>query len=319
MLGGPFKEGKSNRYHPNVLTDDSKPMKSLRLIHITKCAGTTLESVSKKSWGKHDHDYSAAVSSVYTRDGSSWHVPLQYAKPHVLRDLLKKFDYFMVVRNPYDRVVSEFFCPWGGAGNRRNNTTVSGFNEWISKRLCTVKAQMSDKSPDSALQGHWTPQYMYCEDADGRLIVRRENVVLLEDLQNQYARLIERYGLSEEYQLSNTESLNVGTSKSFSPADLDSRNVALIGEVYEKDFEFFGFSKEISVLSPRTPNTTQQKPKQDSVQQSSAAPSAKVLPSSTSGGVGDKSNHAKKRKIEVVQTRPNASFQQLLSLMKKQK
>ena len=30
--------------------------------------------------------------------------------------LQQKYDWFMVVRNPYDRILSEFYCKWGGVG-----------------------------------------------------------------------------------------------------------------------------------------------------------------------------------------------------------
>lgn len=319
MLGGPWQSDDDSVYHESLLRGRGveKKEKELRLIHITKCAGTTLENVSKRTWGKHDQDYMAAVSSIYTRDGASWHVPLQFAKQHVLRDLLKKFDYFVVVRNPYDRAVSEFFCPWGGAGNKRQ-TTVSGFNEWIRTRLDSIKAMLADKSGDTVLQGHWTPQYMYVADSTGKLIVHKDNVVFLEDLKNQYSRLVERYHLPSEFNLNNAQSLNVGSEKTFAPSDLDSRNIALIGEIYGKDFEFFGYSTEVP-SAPAPP-----KPKEQDASSSSSSQPAKRSISGASGGDwagavkekerGQGEDRNKKRKLEA---KPNASFQELLSLMKK--
>ena len=81
-------------YHASCMSgaSDTNKKKELRMIHITKCAGSSLESISNKTWGKHDHDYLAAVSDVHTIDAAFWHVPLRFAKPYVLRDLLKKYD-----------------------------------------------------------------------------------------------------------------------------------------------------------------------------------------------------------------------------------
>ena len=314
MLGGPWKAEDESAYHESVLPRGRG--KQLRLIHITKCAGTTLEGVSKKTWGKHDFDYATAVSSVYTRDGAFWHVPLKEAKQHILRDLLKKFEYFVVVRNPYDRIISEFFCPWGGAGNRRQ-TTVAGFNEWIWKRLSAIKALLADKSNEAVIQGHWTPQYMYVVDSNGKLIVRKENVVFLEQLKEQYPRLVKRYNLPSEFDLSDAQSLNVSSEKTFTPSDLDSRNVALIGEIYGKDFEFFGYSTKIPVTPE--PKISKQ-----------SAPSASVLAKrpifrtndGSSGGetgveIGEKLDGGTNKRRKKVEAKPNATFQELLSLMKK--
>ena len=40
--------------------------KALRFIHVTKCAGSSVESVSQKRWGKHDMDYCSATAEIYT-------------------------------------------------------------------------------------------------------------------------------------------------------------------------------------------------------------------------------------------------------------
>ena len=255
-LGGPFskcEEGDESVLHKclqheiSAISSKSTMAKKLRYIHVTKCAGSSIEHVSGKSWGRHDMDYLAATADIYTKDGSFWHVPLQYAKPYVLRDLLKKFDYFIVVRNPFERVVSEFYCQWGGAGNKRI-TDVQGFNAWIAAKLQSIQSSSSNSNTSSSslnyLHGHWAPQYLYVQDGEGKLIVKRNNVLFMERLVPQYTSLIERYKLPNEFSLSNKIHLNENRDKKFCAADLNPKNVELVRRVYSLDFQYFGYSED---------------------------------------------------------------------------
>ena len=246
-LGGPYALLGSK--------DSSEDKRSpLRFIHVTKCAGSSIESVSQKSWGKHDMDYCAATCEIYTDKGSWWHVPLRLAKAHVLRDLLKKFDYFIVVRNPFERVVSEFYCPWGGPG-KKSDTDVYVFNAWISEKL----EGLSSSPP---MHGHWAPQYLYVEDGEGKLIVQPSNVIFMESLDTQYASLMKRYSLSDTYALRGDVHVNQSQDKKFCAADLDSRNIELVTRVYDRDFEYFGYDrvppprKEIAAAPAAAPAAT---------------------------------------------------------------
>jgi hypothetical protein len=237
-------------YHASCMSgaSDTNKKKELRMIHITKCAGSSLESISNKTWGKHDHDYLAAVSDVHTIDAAFWHVPLRFAKPYVLRDLLKKYDYFTVVRNPYERVVSEYFCPWGGAGSKRQHSNVSAFNEWIHQRLKTVKSALQELE-NVPVSGHWAPQHLYVTDSTGKVIVHKDNVIMMEDLSNQYAALKDRYHLPSTFVLPNDTFVNPGPRKIFTPLDLDRHNIALIQDVYRLDFAYFGYNTEPPVVA----------------------------------------------------------------------
>ena len=70
-------------------------MKPLKFIHITKCAGTSIEDIGKKNdicWGRYHKEY------------NWWHEPFINLK----KSLKKKYDWFVVVRNPYTRILSEF-------------------------------------------------------------------------------------------------------------------------------------------------------------------------------------------------------------------
>ena len=80
-------------------------MKELKYIHITKCAGTYIEDLDKKyniRWGRYHKEY-GWHHTIFTR--------LNYK-------LKRKYDWFMIVRNPYERILSEYYCKWGGIGKK---------------------------------------------------------------------------------------------------------------------------------------------------------------------------------------------------------
>ena len=61
---------------------------------------------------------------------------------------------------------------------KKRDTDVHGFNSWINAKLENLL-----RSPP--LHGHWTPQYTYVEDSEGKLIVYPSNVICMENLESQ--------------------------------------------------------------------------------------------------------------------------------------
>ena len=43
-----------------------------------------------------------------------WHVPAKHFNQKSLKLLLEEYDLFVCVRDPYDRLVSEYYCQGGG-------------------------------------------------------------------------------------------------------------------------------------------------------------------------------------------------------------
>ena len=56
-----------------------------------------------------------------------------------------------VVRNPYERIVSEFYCKWGGVGSNHGKYNESQFNSFLIDRI-------NSRSSDGA---HYTEQFRY--------------------------------------------------------------------------------------------------------------------------------------------------------------
>ncbi len=232
--------------------------KSLRFVHITKSAGTSIEEVSNNQWGRFDIEFRDAVSDIFCPDASFWHIPLMFVKPeYVLKDLLKKYDYFCVVRNPFDRVISEYFCKWGGPKIKAKNK--NDFNKWINNKLRTLQKEVNELeialrtgSGDSSgvvLQGHWIPQYLHVIDMkdspndtgtgteSSNRICRKENILRFENnLAEDFDKLVKKYRLPSTITLKK-ESPSKSTNATNSGSGSASKEVANLKTSSELELE----------------------------------------------------------------------------------
>ena len=192
-------------------------IKKLRFIHITKTGGTSVENFafSKKiRWGRFDKQY-----GNYDQDTSPpWHNLPCYTHN------LKQYDWFMIVRNPYDRLISEFHCVWGGVGDLVSKYDKDNFNQFLQN---SIKKQ-------NEFGDHYTPQYKYLiKDDDVKVTVLK-----LENLKTEFPKLMSEYGLDIKL----GKQLN-SNKKKFHVKDLSPETLALINDVYSQDFEEFGYTK----------------------------------------------------------------------------
>ena len=181
-------------------------MKSLKFIHITKCAGTSIEDLGLENniyWGRHHKEY------------GWWHEILLNKSKH-FKD---KYDWFMIVRNPYDRILSEYHCFYN---NREQlNHSVDEFNLFLINKI--KKRSLSGE--------HYTEQYRYL-DSDCNI-----HILKFENLENDFNNLMLRYNLNIKL----NKHIKTGRNKKFQISDFSKELISLINSVYEKDFLFFGY------------------------------------------------------------------------------
>ena len=153
----------SNRSILDFLVSQSLPIK---FIHIPKTGGTTIEYVGKKfgfRWGKYDTKMIDKLHKYGKFGGRQlfhcpeWHIPpyLTYKfddnsvmKPNLYQneDTFDIFNTFCVVRNPYERIISEW--------NFMNKCN-GDINQWIKHSIDLLKTKFTHQA------GHWIPQYKY--------------------------------------------------------------------------------------------------------------------------------------------------------------
>lgn len=195
---------------------------TLKFIHITKCAGTSIEEAAKEvgiNWGKYHTEY-----HVSQQDGF-WHIPFQ----QVSKEIKIKYDWFLVVRNPYDRILSEYYC--GAGGNGKNNIhSVEMFNKLTIKNILE-----REKHPYT---GHFLEQYKYIDDSIKIHILKYEN------LQPEFDNLMRLYNINNiVLEKKNNRNENNINKILFTVADFSEELIATINLVYDKDFKMFGYSK----------------------------------------------------------------------------
>jgi hypothetical protein len=183
--------------------------KPLKFIHITKCAGTSIENAAKEKgilWGRFHQEY------------KFWHQVF----PKVKDTVINKYDWFTVVRNPYDRILSEYHCKWGGIGSKNPHHTKQQMNAYLIRKINRRKA-----SGD-----HYTEQYLYLHPTVPIHILKFEN------LATEFDALMSHYNIQGI-----TLTRENSSTKFFTVSDFSPELIALINRVYDKDFEIFGYTK----------------------------------------------------------------------------
>ena len=199
---------------------DIHRMRDLKFIHITKCAGTFIEEIGRKhniEWGRFHKEYR----------------PYHKNFKEINSVIKKKYDWFVIVRNPYERLLSEYYCMWGGIGKKPEiKHTKQEFNDYLIK---SIKSK-SGLSPG----GHYTPQFKYI-DKDVKLhIIKYENLLIeLNDLLNNQYKL----GINMNTHVwKNKRKYNINR---YNVNDFNDELITLVNSVYDQDFKLLGYEKKL--------------------------------------------------------------------------
>ena len=91
-------------------------MRKIIFIHIPKTAGSSIEHLLRDE-GRYELDF------IGVRNGRSTHHYMGIELKMILKDLYPKYYKFSFVRNPYDRLISEYFwCRIKDVGHKFNKT-----------------------------------------------------------------------------------------------------------------------------------------------------------------------------------------------------
>jgi hypothetical protein len=193
-------------------------MKELKFIHIPKTGGSAIEKMGKAkgfAWGQFHKEYNKVV------------------KPHLFHpchrfisiyddSFIQKYDWFVVMRNPIDIIVSAVHSPWAhGPGLQSLKTfTVKDFNDYIKYGIL---------GRDLYAGNSFSPQHLYFTNKSKLTILKFER------LEEDFNKLMVEYNLPVRYI---KERVNKSTYI-FSKDDINKENRNLMQEAYQKDFEIW--------------------------------------------------------------------------------
>lgn len=196
--------------------------KQLKFIHISKCAGISIQNAGAHKgylWGQYHNEY-AVNGYVY----------MHHLFPNLNKEIKEKYDWFTVVRNPYTRILSEYYCRWGGIGSDMFIVhTKQEMNDYLIERIQTR----------SMTGNHYTEQFKYLDPSTTIHVLKFEN------LNEEFEHLMKQYtieGIVLEKLNTHKERINTNVTY-FTLSDFSNELINLINTVYQKDFELFGYER----------------------------------------------------------------------------
>ncbi len=199
--------------------------KELKFVHITKTSGTYIEELGIKHglcWGKYDK-YLEKRKIPKNSNPSYWHLPLQFFDSYPYQKHVKLFT---IVRNPYDRIISECLCKWGGKFSKKMETK-GDLNLYI-------KQQINKKKTLDLSFHHFLQQHLYTHNEEGEKIV--DYIIKFEEM-DKFNALMKDYSIDIEYIFNNKK------KSKFDYKDISEDNIKLINEVYHLDFKYYNYKK----------------------------------------------------------------------------
>jgi len=194
----------------------------LVFMHIPKNAGTTIENIGREhgyNWGRFDKNNLKNIP--INLNCSYWHIPPK----NLSKDYYNINPSFTVVRNPYDRIISEYNYR---SKMIRTKPTKEKLNLFIKKHL-------NNEFKENIFDCHLIPQVNYINGAN------IDDILYFENLSSDFSKLSKKYNLGFE--------LNQHTNKSSSipgavtRKDLNHESIHLIQKFYHGDFKKFGYSR----------------------------------------------------------------------------
>lgn len=181
-----------------------------------------------------------------------WHSPLQ----DFLENPYRGRPTFAVVRNPYDRLIGFFYCPWNGYKGIAPDDPKS-LNAFIQEALFpkprpTEAPKTGTPAPVAPIKPaamlHLRPQYHYIF-ATNEIMAHSQpfvtHVLHYENLQEDFLNLMKMYGMEEKIKLP-SDRLQAATERprTLSVEDFDDATLRMIHRFYGRDFNRFGYKKK---------------------------------------------------------------------------
>ena len=192
----------------------------LEFIHIPKNAGTTIENVANDKnikWGRFKPEHR---NKVGTKKCTYWHVP---PKHFYLNNYYDSDDTFCVIRDPRDRMVSEYSYRHKGQTDKNNKNDM---NKWLRENM------NEENVYNGGLNCHFVPQHEYIYNDDNERTCN--HILKFDNLTSEFNDLMKKKNV--DVRLSDNKKDNK-SNFNLTIDDIDDENMQKIFKLYKKDFE----------------------------------------------------------------------------------
>ncbi|CAK9028424.1 unnamed protein product [Durusdinium trenchii] len=204
---------------PHLLNASSRVLHpgpfGLKFIHISKTGGTTVEEIGnqirpdKLAWGMYDRPFYGYQHNKFR---------------HFPAEKRRKYDWFLVVRDPVERFVSEYHCGFEGVNYMQARFhTEKDFNDWLQQRL----------RKGGTAGGHFIPQVDYL-DPDPLVT---QHIIKFENFEADLRYVLGLYNIS----FKKLAKRNNGQKRLFSRRNISAETMGYIRSYFAGDFVNFGY------------------------------------------------------------------------------
>jgi hypothetical protein len=178
------------------------------------------------------------------RSLAPWHVPMQCIPNPFYRDLFEEL--FVVVRNPFDRMLSEYYFNCEDFGlhrcNKDNRNDPAFMNGWIQESI-TKQATSDDPKCNQYARGHFIRQSDFVYHGTRRVV---KHILRMEHLEEDFQHLMNSHVSTQHITLPTQKEKSRDTSQDIlSVHDFTSTTVEIIQKMYAEDFELGNYSLTI--------------------------------------------------------------------------
>lgn len=196
----------------------------LIFVHIPKTGGSTISNILVPNINIHDEKYMEYLYGIKNNKA------LQHLSIIEIKKIVKNTDdyyKFSIVRNPYDRLVSEYYwCQIKNIGNKSGQK----FDDFLNYIIDIFK---NNKFDTNIYTDHFIPQYKFLYDDN---ILKVDKIFKFENFNNVLQFLKEKYDINTNFykhlKVHNGNKLNLTQNQ---------KNI--IYNLYKKDFELFNYPK----------------------------------------------------------------------------